>query len=139
MAFEAGKVMLQRIHESLKNGESFAFETTLSGRIWIKLIDEAKKAGYFVIIYYVILKSEKKAIERIRKRVREGGHGIPIPVVKRRFERSKQLFARTYAGMANQWYIIDNSGKTSVLIAKKETNGTEIVDPVLVKQIFPNL
>lgn len=46
VAIEAGKIMVNRINELLKNRESFAFETTLSTRSYKQKIELAKTNGY---------------------------------------------------------------------------------------------
>src|SRR5690554_7052837 len=46
VAFEAGRIMLGRINELLKNNENFAFETTLSTKSYKNKIKEAQQKGY---------------------------------------------------------------------------------------------
>ena len=87
-AIKAGKLMIHQIDECIKKGESFAFETTLSGRTYIKKINEMKSKGYKIVIYFLKLASVDLAIERVKLRVSEGGHNIPVDDIKRRFERS---------------------------------------------------
>jgi len=78
--------MLERISELLENGQSFAFETTLSTRSYVNLIERAKAKGYEVIILFLALESVNLAIERVEIRVSEGGHNIPVDTIKRRYE-----------------------------------------------------
>src|SRR3989442_60955 len=42
----AGRVVLQRIRESMHSKRDFAFETTLSGRAYATLIKELRQTGY---------------------------------------------------------------------------------------------
>ena len=46
VSFEAGRIMLNRINELLDRSESFAFETTLSGRAYLRHIARWRGAGY---------------------------------------------------------------------------------------------
>ncbi|HEX7367663.1 MAG TPA: zeta toxin family protein [Pelobium sp.] len=85
VAFEAGRIMLARIAELLKNNQSFAFETTLATKIYKGKIEEAKKSGYTVTLLFFWLKSIGLAKERVSVRVAEGGHYIPPEVIERRY------------------------------------------------------
>jgi len=68
------------------------------------------------------------AIERIKLRVRNGGHHIPDEVVSRRFGRSLLNFFRTYQPLADSWTIFDNSVDIPKMIAFSELGKTEILD-----------
>jgi predicted ABC-type ATPase len=78
---EAGKIMLSRIRELIKSKSDFAFETTLSARHFVKVIDEAQNLGYFVTLIFLWLESIELAIERVKLRVNTGGHNIPKEVI----------------------------------------------------------
>jgi len=84
--------MLEQIDRCIQKGESFAFETTLSGRVYIKKIREMQAKGYRVIIYFLKLASVDLAIERVKLRVAEGGHDVPVEDIKRRFNKSCMNF-----------------------------------------------
>jgi predicted ABC-type ATPase len=88
VALEAGKIMLQRVQELLESGHSFAIETTLSGRTWLKLFRRAKEEfGYEVTINYLWIDSAELAVERVGLRTRHGAHFIPEETVRRRYQR----------------------------------------------------
>lgn len=84
VAIEAGRIMLNRINELIKQKVDFAFETTLSARTYRHLIKEAQSNGYFVTLVYFWLSSVDLAIERVRTRVISGGHDIPEETIRRR-------------------------------------------------------
>lgn len=46
VAFEAGRIMLNRIAELVNGQENFAFETTLASRTFVSLIQAAMQKGY---------------------------------------------------------------------------------------------
>ena len=69
VAFEAGRIMLRRINMLLEQQKSFAFETTLSSKSFVKLINRAHEKGYKVKLIYVALPSVALAKFRVRKRV----------------------------------------------------------------------
>ena len=101
--------MLEQIDHYIQKGDSFAFETTLSGRIYIKKINEMKTKGYKVIIYFMRLASVDLAIERVKLRVSKGGHNVPVIDIKRRFERSWINFQEIYKQLADEWIVFDTS------------------------------
>jgi len=112
--------MLHQINECIRKGESFAFETTLSGKTYLKKIREMKSKGYKVIIYFLKLETVELAIERVRLRVAEGGHNIPEEDIRRRFERSWLNFQTLYKPLADKWIIFDTSGPQPKIIDKSE-------------------
>ncbi len=89
MAIEAGRLMLQRIDELLKNQESFSIETTLATRSYIRLVTNAQKQGYKVSLIYFWLNSPQLAVSRVKQRVSNGGHDIPEDVIYRRYQRNQ--------------------------------------------------
>ena len=74
MAIEAGRLMLQRINELLKNQQNFSIETTLATRSYTRLVHRAQEQGYKVNLIYFWLSSPDLAIQRVAQRVRNGGH-----------------------------------------------------------------
>ena len=54
---EAGRLLLNRIDEYVVNGNSFAFESTLSGKSYRNKIQRWRSIGYEVILYYLKLES----------------------------------------------------------------------------------
>ena len=81
VALEAGKLMLRRIEELMSLGQDFSFETTLSTKSFVKTIEKSKEKGYYVTLIFFWLDSVELAIDRVRTRVREGGHDIPKEVI----------------------------------------------------------
>jgi predicted ABC-type ATPase len=116
-ALRAGRVMLQEIHRRVRTGESFAFETTLSGRRYARLIPRWRSAGYHVKMIFLSLPSADLALARISARVAQGGHDVPEQVIRRRFDAGLRNFEDVYRGMVNSWALYDNSGPTPRLIA----------------------
>ena len=117
-AIEAGRFMLQRIKELLKHNVDFAFETTLSTKSYVNTILEAKELGYFVTLVYFWLCSSDLAVERVKIRVKEGGHDIPIDVINRRYLSGIKNLFNLYLPITDYWMIIDNTEKPFKLIAE---------------------
>lgn len=115
-AIRAGRLMLEEIKEHVRRGESFAFETTLSGLLYMRLIPEWQQQGYFVKLFYATLRSADLAVERVAARVALGGHNIPEDVIRRRFAASWRNFNERYKLLVDSWVLYDNSGDKAVLI-----------------------
>lgn len=118
VAFQAGRIMLERMDYLLQENKSFAFETTLSGLSYLRFIRTAKMKGYEVVFFFVTLNTPELAEQRVAIRVAKGGHDIPQDVIARRYWKGIHNFSK-YATEADDWYLYDNSGKEYILIANK--------------------
>lgn len=118
----AGRLMLERIGELTEKRETFAFETTLSGRLYLRLIPVWQGVGYRVVIHFLYLNSANLAIRRVADRVRAGGHSIPDDVVLRRYGRGWRNFQELYRDLADEWFVYDNSGATPIVLASGVKN-----------------
>lgn len=116
-AFQAGRVMLKRMSELSSRRTNFAFESTLSARSFAPWLQRLRAGGYKVRIIFLFLSDPRLAIERVRQRVRLGGHDIPVPVIKRRYYAGVKNFFNLYMPLADQWKVYDNSALTPRLVA----------------------
>lgn len=129
VALQAGRIMLERLHELARQRHSFAFETTLATRSFAGWLRELKASGYRFHLVYVWLESPELAIERVAKRVAQGGHHIPPDVVERRYQRSLLNLFELYLPLADTWKVINNSnGVGSVVARGVELGNTVVVD-----------
>ena len=115
VAFEAGRIMLRRLHQLGEAGADFAFESTLSSRTFAPFLRALKARGYTVAIFYFSLTNVQLAIRRVKLRVALGGHDVPSDVIRRRFGRSLNNFFKLYAPLADQWALFDNSSTAQAL------------------------
>lgn len=115
-AFRAGRLMLNEIFEHVRRKENFAFETTLSGRGYARLIPFWRQKGYTVKLVFLRLASPELAVARVRQRVKAGGHNVQEPVVRRRFAAGLRNFETIYQSIVDEWAIYDNSSKIPMLI-----------------------
>ncbi|MGH8552521.1 MAG: zeta toxin family protein [Methylococcales bacterium] len=109
-AFKAGRLMLSEIHDHARRAESFAFETTLSGHAYARLIPRWQTLGYRIKLFFLKLASPELAIARVRQRVKTGGHNVPEPVIRRRFAAGLRNFDSLYKPVVDEWALYDNSG-----------------------------
>ncbi len=129
VAIQAGRLMIDRIIHLLKEGETFAFETTLATRSYVKLIQRAQKRGYFVTLLFFSLSSPEQAVARVAKRVSQGGHNIPTDVILRRYDAGLQNFFQLYIPIVDYWTLYDNSAIPGEKVAYGWRDGrTNIVD-----------
>lgn len=117
VAIQAGRLMIDRIIHLLKEGESFAFETTLATRSYVKLIQRAQRRGYFVTLIFFMLNTPEQAVKRVERRVSMGGHNIPVDVIHRRYEAGLQNLFQLYMPVCNYWALYDNSDCPAVKLA----------------------
>lgn len=115
-ALKAGRLMLEAMAEHEARGESFAFETTLSGRMYARHIPRWQALGYHVTLIFLSLPSAAFAMERVAERVRQGGHHVPDDVVRRRFAAGLRNFEQVYRDRVDAWAMYDNSGDEPVLL-----------------------
>ncbi|MDR0996876.1 MAG: zeta toxin family protein [Zoogloeaceae bacterium] len=121
-AIRAGRLMLEEIRRATEQGESFAFETTLSGLIWLRHIRRWRAAGYHVSLYFLALPNVETAIARVAERVRQGGHDIPLETIRRRFVAGRRNFAAYYRDSVNDWALYDASANVPVLLEWGKNN-----------------
>ncbi len=119
VSFEAGRIMLNRINELLREHESFAFETTLSTKSYKNKVLKAKQMGYTVTLLFFWLNNVELAKERVKTRVKEGGHDIPSDVIQRRYFKGIKNLFEIYMEIVNGALIFDNSYGKHELIAQK--------------------
>lgn len=115
-ALRAGRLMLEEIYNHIRRGESFAFETTLSGRTYVGLIPGWRARGYIVKVFFLRLASPELAVARVRQRVREGGHNVPETIIRRRYASGLLNFENLYKPIVDEWALYDNSGSEPLLI-----------------------
>lgn len=115
-AIRAGRLMLEEIGTAFARGESFAFETTLSGKGYLRRIAEWRDAGYCVELFFLALATADTAVARVAERVAHGGHDIPEEVIRRRFVTGRANFDRHYRHAVDAWVLYDNTGPVPVPI-----------------------
>lgn len=130
-AFRAGRLVLERIKFLNSRKLDFGFETTLSGRSYIRVLEEIKQSGYQVDLFFLWVRSVDLALARIADRVRRGGHDIPPGTVRRRFDRGLNNFFEIYKPLVDSWFLFDNSAEIPLKIASGDNGQTEVFDTIL--------
>jgi predicted ABC-type ATPase len=106
----AGREVLRLTEEHLKQRQSFAVETTLSGKNYLRLMRYARdiSRGFEVTLIYIGTGSVEINLARIAERVRAGGHNVPEVDVRRRYLRSLENLP-VAAKNADHVLLFDNS------------------------------
>lgn len=115
-ALQAGRLMLLELERHFQARRSFAFETTLSGRGYLRHLRKWRDAGYRVELIFLRLNHADEAVARVQQRVLQGGHDIPEAVIRRRFSAGLENFHRHYAPAVDAWALYDNAGETPALL-----------------------
>jgi predicted ABC-type ATPase len=117
----AGRLLLTRIKELTKAKQGFGFETTLAGRGYVPKLNEMKNQGYRILLFFLWLPNADLAVARVKNRVRQGGHNVPEPVIRRRFESGIRNLFRLYRPLLDAWWLYDASRLPPKVVA--EENG----------------
>src|SRR5438105_12388615 len=88
-AIKAGRLLLSEVRESIDRHETFALESTLSGKTYVRTFKGALSSVYEIELHYLWLSDVEQAIARVRRRVRMGGHNVPVTDIRRRFKRGR--------------------------------------------------
>jgi predicted ABC-type ATPase len=109
VAIKAGKLVLEEIERHIDYRHDFAFETTLAGKSYVRLLKTVREKGYRIHLFFLWLQDVELAIKRIEMRVKAGGHDVPIIDVKRRFYRGIYNLFHLYRPLLDFWMLFDNS------------------------------
>jgi predicted ABC-type ATPase len=105
-AFKARRIMLSEIEAVSLSGHNFAFETTLSGVHYLTQIKRWQNLGYTVKLWFIKLSTSELAIERVKSRVKQGGHDIPHATILRRFTSGLKNLEK-FKLIVDSWVIFD--------------------------------
>lgn len=128
VAIKAGKLVLQQIHEYMDQGVDFAFETTLAGKSYLNLFSKLKDNGYTLHLFFLWIPNPELAMARIKERVAEGGHFVPIGDVRRRFTRGLHNYFNLYGPMVDFSILFDNSEGKPILIAESKYGNRKVFE-----------
>jgi len=131
----AGRLLLSRVRELAEAKQDFGFETTLSGRSYVRMLSQMKSNGYRVFLFFLWLPSSNLALARVANRVRQGGHNVPEADIRRRFELGMRNLFQLYRPLLDAWWLYDASELPPTIIAKEEGGNVDIVLSDLYEQI----
>ncbi len=139
VAFEAGRVMIARLRQLASTSESFAFESTLAGRTYVKFLKELRSLGYRIELYYFWLSSAELAIQRVSQRVVSGGHHVPDDTIRQRYLRSVKNCWQYYRPASDLWMLYNNDGFEPDMVAEGSGDGEFVVRQPRLWTVFQEL
>ncbi|KKC24350.1 AAA family ATPase [Sphingomonas sp. SRS2] len=116
------------LRASLLTHHTVGVETVLSTDKYRDLVEEAKSYGFEIRLIFVMLATPDLNIERVRQRVRKGGHDVPEEKIVSRFHRSLAQLP-WFLEAADRAYVYDNSDKKPRLVLEKGADGEIAIDP----------
>jgi predicted ABC-type ATPase len=119
--------LIHRIRRFVLAGESFALETTCSGKSYIPFLRDCRDGGWTIKLLYFWLPSPEASLRRVANRVAHGGHDIPAEAIYRRFRSGLRNMVDLYLPLADEAEIYDNSDRSRVLIAERRRGEDVIV------------
>ncbi len=123
----ASRIFLREIEERIEQREDFAFETTLAGRTYLRLIERLHTDGWQVELVYLALPSVEMSKLRVAERVAHGGHNIPLPDIERRFPRSLHNLLNEFSHRVNRCVCFMNDGENPVPVFEQNGNQRNIL------------
>lgn len=140
---EAAKYCAQWREKCLSEKVSFVFETVFSADDKIEFLIRAKKAGFFIRLFFISTSHPSINAARIAKRVMEGGHDVPIRKIISRYTKSI-INCETISRLVDRLYVYDNStnGKDAQILFRLVNGKLEkmyVIDlPEWAANIIPN-
>jgi predicted ABC-type ATPase len=105
------------VHLLIKRAKKLSFETVFSHSSKLAVMDKARKNGYMVYLYFVATESPLMNVDRVKTRVKQGGHDVPTEKIMERYWRSlKQLVPAL--DLCYHAFLFDNSGEEPVMFAE---------------------
>jgi predicted ABC-type ATPase len=131
----AGRLVIEQFKSNLARRTDFGFETTLAGRTYLPLIMALASEGYQVHMFYLWIPNADLALERIRGRVRSGGHDVPDVDVRRRYGRSLRNLFQVYRPHLHTLHIFDNSTTVPELVYYQEHGNSTVLNHAIYNQL----
>ncbi len=125
-SISASRYMLMKIRYMFQRRADFCIETTLATRTLVKMVKEAQANGYTVTILYLWLSSPELAVERVKSRVKAGGHYIKEDTIRRRYYLGLHYLFKDFIPLCNKWIVADNSENKFEIVAEGSENGVII-------------
>lgn len=116
----ASRLFLGEIEACITQREDFAFETTLAGRSYLKLVRRLQMAGWRVELIYLALPSMEMSKLRVAERVAHGGHNIPVADIERRFARSLGNLLYSFSTQVDACRCFMNSDASPELVFEQQ-------------------
>lgn len=125
----ASRLFLSEIGACIQQRKDFAFETTLAGRSYLKLVRRLRADGWRVELIYLALPSREMSHLRVAERVAHGGHNVPAADIERRFSRSLGNLLNLFSVNVDACRCFMNSGPVPELVFEQQDGKRNVVHP----------
>ena len=125
----ASRLVLRELETRIVARDSFAFETTLAGRTYLRLVQLLRQQGWRVELIFLALPSAEMSALRVAERVAHGGHSIPQPAIRRRFPRSLRHLLHEFSHRVDRCTCFMNHAARPVLVFEQNGLTRTIHDP----------
>jgi predicted ABC-type ATPase len=134
---QAGRILVGRLEDLQRNRKDFAVETTLATKKLEPRLKHLSESGYDTHLIFLWMPSDDLSVERVKARVRAGGHDIPEETIRRRFKSGLELFFTLYKDIVDSWRLYDNSriADPRLIATGKRGTAPEVKQPDLFDQI----
>ena len=137
---QAGKMFLKELNDHINENKSFVVETTLAGKYYFpKIIEKLKRRKYKIILIYIFIASPEEAVNKVKQRVKKGGHSVPEEDILRRFSRSRNNFWYFYKNIVDLWKIFFSVEENFIPVAFGEKNRYDIIDDGLFESFLDDI
>lgn len=92
----------------LKSDSTFACETVMSHHSKLDFLRNAKSNGYHIYLYFIATKNPVINEERVRNRVEDGGHDVPVDKIRSRYAKTMDNLYDAIM-LSDKAWIFDNS------------------------------
>lgn len=123
----ASRLFLSEIEAAITRRQDFAFETTLAGRSYLKLVRRLRAEGWCTELIYMALPSMEMSKLRVAERVAHGGHNIPTADIERRFARSLGNLLNVFSAEVDACRCFMNSSAVPELVFEQQGDVRNIV------------
>jgi len=125
----ASRLFLREMQQHIERRATFGFETTLSGRGYLRLVQRLLRDGWRVELVYLALPSAEMSVLRVAERVAHGGHSVPLDAISRRFPRSLHHLLYVYAPGVTRTRCFLNTGESPELVFQQAGEQREVFRP----------
>ena len=136
-ALAASQIFLERLNKLEQGERSFALDTTLAARSYKDRIRNWKSLGFTVNVMFLCLPSPEFAIQRVAERVIQGGHNIPEPDIRRRYDRGLKNLFNVYLPIVDDVWIMNASVISPDLVLERLNGKVNILIPDIWQRLQP--
>ena len=132
----ASRLFLGQIRQHIAERRDFAFETTLAGREYLRLVSQLRDDGWRVELLYLALPNVEMSRQRVAERVARGGHAIRDADITRRFPRSLRNLFEAYSTAVDEAHCILNDQPVPSQVFWQRGPERTIVDETIYHQLM---